>query len=94
MSIIDVARVAGVSKSTVSRVVNGGRRVSPETLEQVRRAMRQLGHRPNELARGLLRGRTNTIGLVLFLADGSLAGRRRIDRDRSRQPFQEWCNAA
>lgn len=63
---IDVARVAGVSKSTVSRVLNDQAGVDSRTRERVLEAMSLLSYRPNELARGLLQGRTGTLGLVLF----------------------------
>jgi DNA-binding LacI/PurR family transcriptional regulator len=62
----DVGRLAGVSHQTVSRVVNGSRHVRPETRRRVLEAMRQLGYRPNPLARGLVTGRSNTLGVVSF----------------------------
>jgi DNA-binding LacI/PurR family transcriptional regulator len=62
----DVGRVAGVSHQTVSRVVNGSLHVRPETRRRVLEAMRQLGYRPNSLARGLVTGRSNTLGVVSF----------------------------
>ncbi len=61
----DVARAAGVSSMTVSRVVNGNGRVSDETRERVRRAIEELGYQPNQLARSLTQGRTRTIGIVV-----------------------------
>ena len=60
----DVAERAGVSKSTVSHVLNGTRFVEPATEERVRLAMRELGYRPNLLARSLRRHETRTIGLL------------------------------
>ncbi|HXF38039.1 MAG TPA: LacI family DNA-binding transcriptional regulator [Actinomycetota bacterium] len=69
-TILDVARLAGVSKSTVSNVVRGLPSVSPETRRRVRRAIDRLGYRPNVLARDLARRRTTLIGaLVSGLAD-------------------------
>ena len=62
----DVARLAGVSHQTVSRVVNESRNVSPRTRERVLDAMKQLGYRPSSIARALVTGRTNTIGVVSF----------------------------
>ncbi len=62
----DVGRLAGVSHQTVSRVVNGSRHVRPETRRRVLEAMRQLGYRPNPLARGLVMGRSNMLGVVSF----------------------------
>jgi LacI family transcriptional regulator len=62
----DVARVAGVSFKTVSRVVNGEAGVRPETAERVIAAARQLGFRRNEIASSLKRGVTrDTVGLVI-----------------------------
>jgi DNA-binding LacI/PurR family transcriptional regulator len=68
----DVGRLAGVSHQTVSRVINGSRHVSPRTRERVLAAMRELGYRPNSVARALATGRTRTIGVVTF--DTSLYG--------------------
>jgi DNA-binding LacI/PurR family transcriptional regulator len=62
----DVARVAGVSHQTVSRVINGSDSVRPETRERVLRAMRELDYRPNSLARALVTGRSWTLGVVSF----------------------------
>jgi LacI family transcriptional regulator len=61
----DVARRAGVGAGTVSRVINGGHRVSPDTLLRVRRAIDALGYVPNQAARILKGYRTRTIGLVI-----------------------------
>src|ERR1035437_1086703 len=60
-----VARKAGVGTTTVSRVINGGYRVSPETLAHVRRVIETLGYMPNQAARTLKGHRTKTIGLVI-----------------------------
>jgi DNA-binding LacI/PurR family transcriptional regulator len=59
----DVARAAGVSRATVSYVLNDapGRVLSPETRETVLRVARELGYRPSALARSLKRGRSNTV---------------------------------
>jgi DNA-binding LacI/PurR family transcriptional regulator len=63
----DVARVAGVSQSTVSLVLAGKAegRVKPETGQAVREAARRLGYRPNLAARNLRLGRTRTVLLVV-----------------------------
>lgn len=66
VSIVDVAELAGVGKSTVSRVLTGDPRVRPSTRARVEQAVRELGYVPNALARGLASGRTQTIGLVVF----------------------------
>ncbi|MEA2284134.1 MAG: hypothetical protein QOJ21_177 [Solirubrobacteraceae bacterium] len=62
----DVARLAGVSHQTVSRVVNGSERVRSETRDRVHAAMEQLGYRPNSVARALVTGRSHTLGVVTF----------------------------
>lgn len=66
VSIIDVARRAGVSKSTVSRVLTQDPRVRPATRARIEESIRELGYQPNGLARSLVRGRTRTLGLVVF----------------------------
>jgi DNA-binding LacI/PurR family transcriptional regulator len=60
-----VAREAGVSRATVSRVVNGGQRVDPRTLRNVERAIERLGYSPNRAARSLVTRRSDSIGLVI-----------------------------
>lgn len=60
----DVARLAGVSQKTVSRVINGERYVSDHIRERVQRAARQLGYRRNTAARALSTGRFQRIGVV------------------------------
>ncbi|RKN44022.1 LacI family DNA-binding transcriptional regulator [Streptomyces hoynatensis] len=63
-TINDVARAAGVSPATVSRVFNGGR-VTPERAERVRRAAARLGFAPNRVAQSLRKQRGSVIGLVI-----------------------------
>jgi DNA-binding LacI/PurR family transcriptional regulator len=63
-SIRDVARRAGVSPATVSRVLNGSARVTDTRRERVERAIEDLGFRPSSLARGLSLGRTGTLGVI------------------------------
>ena len=65
VSLQDVAKEAGVSPQTVSRVANGSAAVRPETQSRVEIAMRKLGYRPNYAARALKRGRFNNIGVLL-----------------------------
>jgi len=64
-TIYDVARVAGVSLATVSRVVNQRPNVRPETRQKVLAAMKELNYRPNLIASALMTGRTATIGLLV-----------------------------
>lgn len=61
----DVARLAGVSQSAVSRVFTPGASASVKTVEKVREAADQLGYRPNVLARAMVSGRSRIIGLVV-----------------------------
>src|SRR5688572_15680431 len=65
-SMADVARLAGVSSQTVSRVSNGHPSVIAATREQVLAAMAQLDYRPNSAARALKWGEFHTIGVILF----------------------------
>lgn len=62
----DVARLAGVSQQTVSRVLNESPHVSPNTRERVLEAVRKLAYRPNRVARALVTGRSRTLGVVSF----------------------------
>jgi DNA-binding LacI/PurR family transcriptional regulator len=64
VSMIDVARGAGVSQKTVSRVVNGEPHVSPALRERVQREIDRLGFRPNESARALVTRRSRRIGII------------------------------
>ncbi|UFJ41804.1 LacI family transcriptional regulator [Brevibacillus humidisoli] len=64
-TIRDVAKLAGVSVATVSRVLNKNGYVNSETEQKVRKAMQQLQYEPNAVARGLAGKRTGTIGLIL-----------------------------
>jgi LacI family transcriptional regulator len=64
-TIVDVARLAGVSTSTVSHVVNGTRPVSEVTRQQVLDAIEVTGYRQDTLARSLRRARTDSLGLVV-----------------------------
>ena len=64
-TIYDVARVAGVSMATVSRVVNGNANVKEKTLQKVLEAIAELDYRPNAVARGLASKRTTTVGVIL-----------------------------
>ncbi|NLG84990.1 MAG: LacI family transcriptional regulator [Firmicutes bacterium] len=64
-TIRDVAKKAGVSFKTVSRVINGDPYVSAETMAKVKRVIEELGYRPNITARSLATKRTFLIGLVI-----------------------------
>ena len=60
-----VAREAGVSRATVSRVVNGSARVSPEVRRSVERAVTRLGYLPNPAARSLVTRRSDSVGVII-----------------------------
>ncbi|MEJ2384006.1 MAG: LacI family DNA-binding transcriptional regulator [Xanthomonadales bacterium] len=73
-TINDVARAAGVSKRTVSRVINGSDKVNVKTRERIESLIREMGFRPNRQARGLAMRRSYLLGLVYdvptrFIAD-------------------------
>lgn len=65
LTIIDIARLAGVSKSTVSRVLSGSESVSASARERVNDVVQSSGYRRNDLARSLRQGRTGMVGLLI-----------------------------
>ncbi len=65
ITIIDVAREAGVSYGTVSRVINDSPNVKPETRERIKAVIKRTGFVGNRNARSLVSGRTNMIGLLI-----------------------------
>ena len=92
----DVAKMAGVSASTVSYVLNGKKKVRPETLEKINEAIRELNYQPNLLASSLKTNQSKTVGLVvsdlksLFFVD-ILAS---IEAELGRQGYcMTVCNA-
>ncbi|MEU4832583.1 substrate-binding domain-containing protein [Streptosporangium sp. NPDC023615] len=96
----DVARVAGVSRATVSRVVNGIRNVDPGIQEKVRQAVSATGCAPNRAARSLVTRRTGSIALVVSGAgdvavigfdDSSVALACRPQLTTVRQPMEEMA---
>lgn len=64
-TMVDVARIAGVSISTVSHVLNGTRRVEPKTRQRVMAAIEKTGYRQDTLARAMRRSKSDSIGLVV-----------------------------
>lgn len=64
-TLADVAKLAGVGVMSVSRVVNGTRRVSPEVERKVRAAIKKIGYEPNEAARVLKGNRGSVLGLIV-----------------------------
>ncbi|MBC7093152.1 LacI family DNA-binding transcriptional regulator [Candidatus Bipolaricaulota bacterium] len=65
VTIRDVAERAGVSVATVSHVINGTRKVAPDTAERVRRAMEELDYQPNAVAQSLRTRTTHVIGVLV-----------------------------
>jgi DNA-binding LacI/PurR family transcriptional regulator len=65
ISIADIARVAGVSHTTVSRALRGSPLISTETRERIQRLALEMGYTPNAIAQSLQTRRTSTIGLVV-----------------------------
>lgn len=73
-NILEVATLAGVSPSTVSRVTSGNAVVKPETRARVLEAMEKLGYKPNSAAQSLSSKRSNTLGMVVAGLDGPFYG--------------------
>lgn len=65
VTMADVARAAGVSRMTVSRVINDKGEISPATRQRVLEVIEELDYRPSSIARGLATRKTTTIGLVV-----------------------------
>lgn len=70
----DIARVAGVSKSTVSRVLNKQTNISPEAREKVLRAIDELQYQPNKLARALTSSGFDAIMVISTRSTKTTAG--------------------
>ena len=64
-TIVDVARLAGVTPTTVSRVINNRGYISEKTKKRVQEAMDELGYQPNEIARSLTKQKSNTLGVIV-----------------------------
>lgn len=64
-TIVDVAKLAGVTPTTVSRVINNRGYISEKTRNKVYEAMDELGYQPNEIARSLTKQKSNTIGIIV-----------------------------
>lgn len=62
----DIAKICQVSRTTVLRALNNQGRISEETKEKILKTAKELGYRPDLLARGLVKGRTMYIGVVVF----------------------------
>ena len=64
-TIVDVAKLAGVTPTTVSRVINNRGYISEKTKKRVHEVMDELGYQPNEIARSLTKQKSNTIGVIV-----------------------------
>lgn len=65
LTLKDVAKAAGVSTATVSHVLNGTKKLSPETTEKVLKVIKDMGYLPNNLAKSLRRGKTMLVGVLV-----------------------------
>ncbi|MCT4333483.1 substrate-binding domain-containing protein [Paracoccus sp. YLB-12] len=77
-TIIDLAKAAGVSPTTISHAFSGRRKVDPETRERIVALAEQMGYRPNQAAQRLRSGRTGTIGLASSMPFAVAAGPSRL----------------
>jgi len=73
-TIYEVSELAGVSLATVSRVMNDSGKVTAKTREKVESAMKELGYRPNLIARSLASKRTNSVGVLVPVFSGPFYG--------------------
>lgn len=64
MNIHDIAKLAGVSKSTVSRVISKNGYVAPESMQRILQVMEEVGYRPNMFAKGMRTNRSYSIGIL------------------------------
>src|SRR5574339_708626 len=64
VTISQVAKEAGVSSQTVSRVINNRQEITPETRQHVQDVIKRLGYQPNVIARSLSQRRSHTLGVV------------------------------
>ncbi|GHK01627.1 hypothetical protein SY2F82_34240 [Streptomyces sp. Y2F8-2] len=80
MNIGEIARRAGVSRSTVSYALSGKRPVSDDTRRRIQQVIDEPGYRPNAGARALANGRTSTIGLVFPPAGNHYTISRQVPR--------------
>ena len=77
-TIIDLAKAAGVSPTTISHAFSGRRKVDPETRERIVALADKMGYRPNQAAQRLRSGRTGTIGLASSMPFAVAAGPSRL----------------
>lgn len=92
-----VAEVAGVSPTTVSRVLNDRGYISQETRDRVHRAMKEVNYTPNDMARALLNKRTNLIGMIVPGVSSPFHGQlvEEVERALAERGFKMLlCNSA
>lgn len=77
-TISDLAKAAGVSRTTVSHAFSGRRHVDPETRERIHALAREIGYHPNAMAQGLRSGRSGTIALASSMPSAVSAGPARL----------------
>ena len=65
MTISEIAKIAGVSKATVSRILNNSKHVSDTTREKVLRIIQENNYEPSCLAQGLAKNENSTIGVII-----------------------------
>lgn len=97
VTLAKIAELAGTTKSTVSRVLSGNPRISEKTREKVLRIVNQHNYRPNQLARNLARGRTDTISVVSAnIGGGAFFGDviRGIDLENAENGLRTICSFA
>ena len=86
MTIRDIARLAGVSVTTVSRALNNAPEINSQTRERVLQVCREQGYRSNLLARSLVSSRTRVLGVIPRLAPDGKAHRLLGQPDRADIP--------
>jgi DNA-binding LacI/PurR family transcriptional regulator len=75
----DVAKLAGVHPSTVSRAISKPEKVKPETRRKIESIINELGYKPDYFARGLMNGRTDSVGIInvhLITIEAAVTGKR------------------
>ena len=72
MNLEQIAKLSGVSRSTVSRVINNEPNVSEVTRDKVMQVVKRVNYTPNAAARGLAAGRTHVLGLVIPMGVSAL----------------------
>lgn len=96
MTIRDIARLAGVSVTTVSRALNNAPEINSQTRERVLQVCREQGYRSNLLARSLVSSRTRVLGVILPELSGPFHASivLHLERYAQEQDYQTCCAAA